>query len=1010
MITFQDLITRLSNYWKDNGCVVHKGYDLEVGAGTFNPSTFLRCLGGEPYKAVYIELCRRPSDGRYGENPNRLQQHHQCQVILKPSPYNIQDLYLRSLEAIGIDLKAHDIRFVHDDWEGPTLGAWGLGWEIWLDGMEVTQFTYFQCVGGLDLKPITGELTYGLERLAMYLQNVDNVYDLQWDENLTYGDVYHRNEVEWSTYNFEHASTSMWFNHFNDYEAEAKRAMAQKLVLPAYDFVMKASHAFNILDARNAISVSERTGYIGRIRDLSRSIAESYIASREEQGHPLMGRFPEVVAPAVEREDSDEKHPHAPEDFILEIGSEELPETFVPIGIANLKKAVSSLLDKEGLAYDDIIGYGTPRRLTAHVKGLAHEKPATSVERRGPAISVAFDEKGSLSKAGKGFFASINVEASSLEDVRSGDVEGIELRTIKGGEYLFASVTTPQKLTAEILAEKLPSLILGLHFPKTMRWGDGNITYARPLRWILSLFGKKVVPFAIDGILSGNYSFGHRQLDDVRFTVPHASRYLAALKDHNVLADVDVRTASIKKQIEEIEKESGNTVIAIDKVLPSVVNLSEWPMLTTASFDERFLKAPKEVLISEMVHHQRYFPVADSDGELVNTFVITADNTPSDTIRSGNEKVLSARLSDGVFLYDQDLKKTLEAFNENLKTITFLKGVGSMHAKVERLVENTALIHGLLPLGDKDTATRTALLCKADLATKLVCEFPDLQGIVGKRYATINGESDDVALAIDEHWMPRGEKSPLPQSPAGVIVSIADKIDNIISCFSLGLKPTSSSDPYALRRQVLGIIKTLVNGRYNVSIVDILTRCFENFKLSQESIANPDAVADILVFITNRIKTVFQEYGLAYDEIEASLSQGFDDIYDIFCRINALNTFRSASPEAFKDLYEVYKRSKGQLNKEPQHPFSEELLAATEEKALHDALTTAEDAVTSAISSHDYPAAYTALSTLQPPLADFWTHIKVLDDDTSIRNNRLSLLQRTLSLFATLLDFSRIRC
>ena len=293
MIQFQELLRRLSHFWEKADCIIHQGYDLEVGAGTMNPATFLRCLGPEPYRAAYVEPCRRPTDGRYGTNPNRLQHYFQYQVILKPSPLNMQDLYLDSLKAIGVDLKKHDIRFVHDDWENPTIGAWGLGWEVWMDGMEVTQYTYFQCVGGVTLKPITGELTYGIERIAMYIQNVDSIFDLQWNDQLTYGDIYHRNEVEWSHYNFEKANTSMWFRHFENFESEAKQLIAANLPIPAYDFVMKASHAFNILDARGAISVTERTGYIGRIRDLAKAIAESYVASRERSGFPLMERFPD---------------------------------------------------------------------------------------------------------------------------------------------------------------------------------------------------------------------------------------------------------------------------------------------------------------------------------------------------------------------------------------------------------------------------------------------------------------------------------------------------------------------------------------------------------------------------------------------------------------------------------------------------------------------------------------------------------------------------------------------
>jgi glycyl-tRNA synthetase alpha chain len=292
MLTFQEILLTLQHYWARNGCALLQPYDIEVGAGTFHTATFLRSLGPEPWNAAYVQPSRRPKDGRYGENPNRLQHYYQFQVALKPSPDNIQDLYLGSLRELGIDTSVHDIRFVEDDWESPTLGAWGLGWEVWLNGMEVTQFTYFQQVGGIDCKPVLGEITYGVERLAMYLQGVENVYDLVWTvypngQKVTYGDIYHQNEVEQSTYNFEHANVPLLLDLFNKFEGEAARLIEANLALPGYEMVMKCSHVFNLLDARGAISVTERAAYIGRVRTLSRLVARAYYDSREALGFPM---------------------------------------------------------------------------------------------------------------------------------------------------------------------------------------------------------------------------------------------------------------------------------------------------------------------------------------------------------------------------------------------------------------------------------------------------------------------------------------------------------------------------------------------------------------------------------------------------------------------------------------------------------------------------------------------------------------------------------------------------
>jgi len=287
-LNFQEIIFALDRYWADRGCVVQQPYDVEKGAGTMNPATFFRVLGPEPWRVAYVEPSRRPTDGRYGENPNRLQHYYQYQVILKPSPDDVIDLYLASLEAIGIDPAAHDVRFVEDNWESPTLGAWGLGWEVWLDGMEITQFTYFQQCGGFDCRPVAAEITYGLERLALYLQGCDSVFDIVWTDGVTYGDVHHRGEVEHSTYNFEDADVELLFRLFDMYEQEARRILKKGLVLPGYDYVLKCSHTFNLLDARGAISVTERTGFIARVRNLARMAARSYLKQREEMGFPLL--------------------------------------------------------------------------------------------------------------------------------------------------------------------------------------------------------------------------------------------------------------------------------------------------------------------------------------------------------------------------------------------------------------------------------------------------------------------------------------------------------------------------------------------------------------------------------------------------------------------------------------------------------------------------------------------------------------------------------------------------
>lgn len=1013
MITFQEFLNRLTSFWEKQGCIIHQGYDLEVGAGTSNPATFLRCLGPEPYRAAYIEPCRRPADGRYGTNPNRLQHYFQYQVILKPSPSNIQDLYLQSLEALGFDLKEHDIRFVHDDWENPTLGAWGLGWEVWMDGMEITQFTYFQAVGGVALKPITGEITYGIERLAMYLQKVNNIFDLQWNQDVTYGDIYHRNEVEWSHYNFEKASIAMWQKHFEDYESEAKKLITDHLPIPAYDFVMKAAHAFNLLDARGAISVTERTGYIARIRDLARQIAESYLASREKQGYPLLKAKQKTAEVPLSKklllsETLLNIHPDSKQDYLLEIGSEELPASFVTIGSQNLEKLIRELLEKETIDFERISVYATPRRLAIYIHNLAMGKSSQNIEKKGPSIDQVYSPEGQLRPAGEGFFRSLGIPAPKLDMIRQGHVPGLEIRSIKGIPYLFGTLHQEGRATAAILQDQLPALILNLDFPKKMHWGEVDITYARPLHWIVSLFGQEVVPFQVGPIQAGRATYGHRQLAPQACTLKGAQDYVQVLLDHFVMADSEKREKSIHTQLNDLEAELQVNIIERERVIPQVLNLVEWPYLTFASFRPEFLRAPKEVLISEMVEHQKYFPVMNSDHSLKNLFIITANIPPTDQVREGNQRVLSARLSDGVFLYEEDLKMRLEDFNEKLKKVIFQKTLGTVYQKVERILAHTKVIQKILNVSSSIKVERAALLCKADLASNMVYEFPELQGIMGTYYALAQGEDPEVARALDEHWMPRGENAPLPETETGTVVSLADKFDNLLGCFSLGLKPTSSSDPYALRRQVLGIIKILIKDKYDLSLPECLLACADHFPPS--IIHNKqETVAEILAFVTNRIKTVFQDYGFYKDEIEASLSIGCHDIYDTFCRVKALHEFRKEAKAQFHSLYEVYKRAKGQLNGHHSIHIIQDRLIEPAEQQLHALLDHQQQAFQEALAKRDYHQAYALIAKIQPALANLFDQVKILADDLKIRENRLALLRWVFSLFGEILDFSKIQ-
>ncbi len=1006
MMTFQEMISSLTQYWADQGCIIHQGYDLEVGAGTFNPATFLRCLGPEPYSAVYVEPSRRPKDGRYGENPNRLQFYHQMQVILKPSPANMQELYLKSLEVIGLDLSAHDIRFVHDDWENPTIGAWGLGWEIWADGMEVTQYTYFQSVGGIPVSPVSGELTYGLERLAMYIQGVDSLFDLKWNDELLYGDIYKRNEYEWSHYNFHEANTEMWHRHFSDFEAEASRMIQRGYPIPAYDFVMKASHAFNIMDARKMLSVTERARYIGRIRNLARELAESYLKSREAQSYPLLKQKKEST-PIVASPINKAFDPNKREDFLLEIGCEELPATFVPIGMRNLEKSIKNVLNS--VEHGEITVYGTPRRLAILIKDLVGGTKSIVKERKGPSEHAAFDAQNKPTKAAEGFFNSLGLQPTL-------DNPEIEVRD----GYIYAKIKEEGISTRVLLANALPKLILSLDFPKKMRWADLSVEFARPLRWFVSLYGKEEIPFVVANIASGNQSMGHRQLANTQVKITHPRDYVDLLRKNWVIVDVEERTKMILDQLPASATQK-------DIVMPQVVNLVEYPFALVANFDPNYLRAPKEVLISEMVEHQKYFPMIQ-DGKLIPSFVVISNNHASDLIKHGHERALSPRLADGVFLYEEDLKVPFERFNEELKKITYQEKLGSLSIKVGRLIRNVKLLHSYLPLCTLEKASHAASICKADLASQLVGEFPELQGVIGKIYAKEHGEDQEVATAIDEHWMPRGENAPLPQTGCGILLSLAEKIDNLLSCFILDQKPTSSSDPFALRRQALGIMKILIEHKLHLPLEKVFEEAFNLFEPKLD-VDKATILTDLKTFLINRLRTILHDYNFEKDEIEAVLVFDLQSVYDLFLRLEALHAFRQKSE--FDALIEVEVRTKKILlsqNKDlvpswrldrlvhaKRFPNVQEelLLSKCEQELFHQTQEIKESFHLRLVdrrgfATRDYPKAFSELAKLQKPVALLFDEVKVIDDDEKMRTNRLALLQEVYDLCEELADFSKL--
>lgn len=1006
MLSFQEMITTLGNYWASHGCAWHQGYDLEVGAGTFNPVTFLRCLGPEPYQAVYVEPSRRPQDGRYGQNPNRVQFYHQMQVIFKPSPYNIQELYLGSLEAIGLDLSKHDIRFVHDDWENPTIGASGLGWEIWIDGMEATQFTYFQSVGGLPVKPVTAEITYGLERLAMYLQGVNSIFDVQWTGDLSYGDIYQNSEWQWSYYNFEESDSAMWLRHFADFEEEAKRLIKKNLPIPAYDFVMKASHAFNMLDARGTISVSERARTMAKIRGLAHDLAIIYIQSREKAQFPLLKKNhvtekPLSSSPTLSVNKSEK------EDFLLEIGSEELPANAINGALFSLSTALRQLLTTNKVNFQTVEEYATPRRLAVLIRDVSTEITPKFIEKKGPKLDSAFDEKGMMTKAGQGFFRSLGLEEMALHEVIKSP--HFFIRESNGSQYLYANVTTKGMTTRALLAENLEKIILAIEFPKKMRWADLAIEYGRPLRWCVALLGNEIIPFSIATFASGRDTMGHRLRANQSISLGSPSDYVTKLEKHFVLPSIAKRKECIIEQIEKMEQQMGLRALARETLLEEVVHLVEWPDVVLGNFDTLYLKAPKEVLVSEMIEHQRYFPLEDKDGKLVPHFLAISNNGSSELIAQGHRRAISSRLADGLFLYEEDLKQPLSYFAEKLANVTFQQELGSMATKQKRIGELALLLHSMAPIADKDSLLIAASLCKADLTTQLVNEFPHLQGIIGALYARHQNEDEDIAIAIEEHWLPKQEKGPLPSTGLGKLLSLADKLDNLLSCFSLGLRPTSSSDPFALRRQAFGFLKMIIEENLSLDFPLLLDKSFtlflQNPELTKDLLpAKKEIIDELLLFFEGRLKTLFAQMGFAKEKIEAILSNGWHSPYISYRQLQALDAFAKQHETPFADLLGIYTRVKKILQSARGEfgEINERLVIEKEEKELFMALENLEK------EKMEYGHALVSLANLQPLVSAFFDHIIVMTEQKDLSLNRLALLNRLLIHFEKLLDFSKL--
>ncbi|CUU53822.1 glycyl-tRNA synthetase [Parafrankia irregularis] len=853
MLTMQDALLTLTRYWTERGCMIVQPFNTEVGAGTHNPATILRVLGGEPWRVAYVEPSVRPDDSRYGFNPNRLQTHTQFQVILKPDPGDPQELYLGSLRALGIDTAAHDVRFVEDNWASPALGAWGLGWEVWLDGQEITQFTYFQQAGGQSLDPVSVEITYGIERILMALQEVRHFTEIAYAPGVSYGEVFGQSEYEMSRYYLDEADIDTVRRMYAEFAAEARRLIDARLPVPAHTYVLKCSHAFNILDSRGAVSTTERATSFTQMRGMSREVAALWRDRRVELGSPLgetprpAAATPAVVDPAVV--------PTGPATLLFEIGVEELPAAEVTRQTEAVRAALVERLAATRLTHGEVLVRGTPRRIVAVVADVAPREPDVERVVRGPRRAAAYDAAGEPTKAATGFVRG-----------QGGDVADLTVVEYRGVEHVALVRTDVGRPATEVLAEVLGTVLAGLRAERNMRWNDPELSFSRPVRWVVALLGAAVVPVAVSTLAAGATSRGHRRAGSPPIEVAGADGYADLLAGHSVLLDPATRRELIVDEAAKLAAEHQGT-IDLDlegDVLAEVTNLVEYPRPVLGSFEQRYLELPAEILTTVMHKHQRYLVVRDAAGALLPCFVTIADGAVDvPLVRAGNEAVLRARFEDAAFFFDADLKVPLATFRAGLAKLTFEQRLGSVADRADRIARLAGVLadrlgtgegaatsggtatSGGLPPQDRATLDRAGALAKFDLATQMVIELSSLAGTMAREYARRAGEPEAVAVALYEMELPRRAGGVLPQTVPGALLALADRLDLLAGLFALDAAPTGSSDPFGLRRAALGVTAILAQRPElaGLAVADMLAEAAKLIPvpMSQEALEQADA-------------------------------------------------------------------------------------------------------------------------------------------------------------------------
>lgn len=962
MLTFQQIIQKLNNFWSKQGCVIGQPYGLEVGAGTANPNTFFRVLGPEPFSVAYVEPSRRPQDGRYGENPNRFQHYFQYQIILKPAPIFNQELYIESLMEIGIDPTKHDLRFVEDNWESIPLGAWGLGWEVWLDGMEITQYTYFQQMAGISMEVPPLEITFGLERIAMYIQGVDDYRELMWNKNVKYADLFQRHEFWQSKHNYESSNIASLNKLYSLYEQAVEEQLEAYNYWAAYDSLLKVSHTFNLLDARGAISLSDRIYKFKQMQKFSKAIGGMYLKERKDMKFPLFSLKQAInyIPPAVKTKKSKVKSKNL---YVLELNFEEIPAEYLSKWSSVCSDEwLNTKLEEVNYTYKKAKIYFSPRRVVVEINS-----PAKYAEDKqviwGPPVNIAYvDDK--PSEVLKRF---LKKNGATLKDVQ---------REQKNGKGFVKIIVIQRTQLREIIQQIVDELIKLAPQQKFMRWDNNEKhVFIRPLRSIISYHNKEKININCFDIVAGNVTYGPRYYQPTIATINSAQSYLSFIEELGIKLDEQERQTAITKEMGR-----QNNYQYSDHMIEENVFLTELPILKYIPLDKRFKKLPYELVEKVLEKHQRYIIRQNKNTKEIEYGVVVNGPKATSLILDGNKKVANARLDDGLFYYNLDKDIKLESLRPKLSEVGFHPKAGTYLDKTLRIQQ---LLKNLYKSILKKSVTKELLsatkLIKNDKATNLGAEFPDLEGYIGQFLAREQGVSKKVSDMLFEHYLPRSINDNRPSSKETIYLSLVDKLDSLVALSAVEGFP-EGNDPYEIRKYARNLLELIVLEGLDLDLGDLV-------EFAYSLVGKASMSVKLFSFLNKRFyrritkvlaRPELNNYlrGVAYSEGTNyyNKAQFARELVDVLADKETADTLF----DAIKRVHNILKSAASEVTRLPEKVA----FADTSEKAIYKFIQSKKRSL---LNAKD-------LQKLAGLLDVLFESVMIMDKDEAVRNKRFGLL------------------